>query len=63
MAKKSLEQTTANMAKFLQDQSLSLLEKLDILDQDELADECQELHELAEALHQKIRKKYGPPPD
>ena len=39
-----------NMAKFIKTQSLLLLEKLDGLDLDEQASECERLHELAEAL-------------
>jgi ABC-type Fe3+/spermidine/putrescine transport system ATPase subunit len=45
------QQTSAlNMARFIQSQSLQLLEKLSTLDLDDRADECERLHELAEAL-------------
>ncbi len=50
------------MAKFLQAQSLLLLEKLNELDSDNLDAEtnlCEELHEQAEALHQQLSKKLG----
>lgn len=43
--------TALNMAKFLQGQSLLLLEKLDGLGFDGEADLCQKLHEDAEHLY------------
>ncbi|GFN47248.1 Rop family plasmid primer RNA-binding protein [Candidatus Regiella insecticola] len=63
MAKKSPEQTVANMAKFLQSHTLDLLGKLEGLGWDEEADDCDELNELAGALHQKIKEKLSLPPD
>lgn len=46
------QQTTVlNMAKFIQDQSLLLLEKLNELDFDSEADMCEKLHEDTERLH------------
>jgi len=39
------------MAKFIQDQSLLLLEKLNELDLDSEADMCEKLHEDAERLY------------
>jgi len=39
------------MAKFIQGQSLLLLEKLNELDLDTEADMCERLHEDAECLH------------
>lgn len=45
------QKTALNMAKFIQGQSLLLLEKLDELDLDEEADLCQKLHEDAEHLY------------
>ena len=39
------------MAKFIQAQSLLLLEKLNELDLDDEADMCEKLHEDAERLH------------
>ncbi|MFR0656618.1 Rop family plasmid primer RNA-binding protein [Pantoea sp. SIMBA_079] len=43
--------TALNMAKFIQDQSLLLLEKLNELDLDSEADMCEKLYEDAERLH------------
>lgn len=45
------QQTALNMAKFIQNQSLLLLEKLNELDLDDEADICEKLHEDAERLH------------
>lgn len=45
------QKTALNMAKFVQDQSLLLLEKLNELDFDGEADMCEKLHEDAERLH------------
>lgn len=45
------QQTALNMAKFIQAQSLLLLEKLNELDLDDEADMCEKLHEDAERLH------------
>ncbi|EAU0451932.1 RNA polymerase [Pantoea conspicua] len=45
------QKTALNMAKFIQDQSLLLLEKLNELDFDGEADMCEKLHEDAERLH------------
>lgn len=50
------------MAKFLQDQSLLLLEKLNELDSDKLDAEtnlCEELHEQAESLHKHLSTSLG----
>lgn len=44
------QKTTLNMAKFIQAQSLLLLEKLNELDLDTEADLCEQLHEDAEHL-------------
>ncbi|HAS1130541.1 TPA: Rop family plasmid primer RNA-binding protein [Enterobacter cloacae] len=44
------EKTALNMAKFIQGQSLLLLEKLNELDLDREADMCEKLHEDAEQL-------------
>lgn len=43
--------TALNMAKFIQDQSLLLLERLNELNLDNEADICEKLHEDAERLH------------
>ena len=54
------EKTILNMAKFLQGQSLLLLEKLNELDSDNLDAEtnlCEELHEHAESLHKQLSAK------
>jgi len=56
------EKAVINMAKFLQAQSLLLLEKLNELDSDNLdaeTDLCEELHEQAESLHQQLSTKLG----
>ena len=45
------QQTALNMAKFIQNQSLLLLEKLNELDLDDEADIFEKLHEDAEYLH------------
>jgi len=44
------EKTALNMAKFIRDQSLLLLDKLNELDMDAPADLCEKLHEDAERL-------------
>jgi len=54
------EKAVLNMAKFLQSQSLLLLEKLNELDSDNLDAEtnlCEELHEQTESLHQQLSAK------
>lgn len=48
------ETTALNMAKFIRGQTLLLLEKLDVLDLDDEAADCEKLHEQAEALYQKL---------
>ncbi len=56
------EKAVVNMAKFLQAQSLLLLEKLNELDSDKLDTEtnlCKELHEQAESLHKQLSAKLG----
>lgn len=45
------QKTALNMAKFIQAQSLLLLEKLNELDLDDEADMCEKLHEDTERLH------------
>lgn len=45
------QKTALNMARFIQAQSLLLLEKLNELDLDDEADMCEKLHEDAERLH------------
>ncbi|POW23581.1 Regulatory protein rop [Pectobacterium atrosepticum] len=51
------EKTALNMAKFIQAQTLLLLEKLNELNLDEIADHCERLHELSEQLHEDLRKE------
>lgn len=51
------ELSAVNMAKFIKAQTLILLEKLNELDMDERADECEHLHEMAEALHCNLEKQ------
>lgn len=56
------EKAVINMAKFLQTQSLLLLEKLNELNTDKLDTEtnlCEDLHEQAESLHQQLSAKLG----
>ena len=48
------QKTALNMAKFIQDQSLLLLERLNELDFDDEADMCEKLHEDAERLHSNL---------
>ena len=56
------EKAVVNMAKFLQAQSLLLLEKLNELDSDNLDAEtnlCEELHERTELLQKQLKAKLG----
>ena len=53
------EKTALNMAKFIRDQSLLLLEKLNELDMDDPADMCERLHEDPEKLWLVMRGKLG----
>lgn len=56
------EKAVVNIAKFLQAQSLLLLEKLNDLDSDKLDTEtnlCEKLHEQAESRHQQLSTKLG----
>ncbi|MEQ4963017.1 Rop family plasmid primer RNA-binding protein [Enterobacter hormaechei] len=48
------ESGALNMAKFISPQTLVLLEKIDQLDLDDDATECENLHEQAEKLYQKL---------
>ena len=49
--------TAFNMAKFIQGQSLLLLEKLNALDLDTEADLCEKLHEDAEHLYRTLSER------
>jgi len=51
------QKTAVNMAKFIQGQSLLLLEKLNELDLDAEADLCEKLHEDAEHLFRTLLLK------
>ncbi|MBP1133726.1 hypothetical protein JOE25_005350 [Serratia sp. PL17] len=53
------EKTALKMAKFIRDQSLLLLEKLNELDMDTPADLCERLHEDAEKLWQVMGEQLG----
>jgi len=48
------QKTVLNMAKFIQDNSMLLLEKLNELDLDCEADMCERLHEDVERLHSSL---------
>ncbi|ECQ0146939.1 Rop family plasmid primer RNA-binding protein [Salmonella enterica] len=52
-----------NMAKFIQGQSLLLLEKLNELDLDVEADLCEKLHEEAEELYCSLASRLGDAPE
>lgn len=53
------QKTALNMAKFIQAQSLLLLEKLNELDLDTEADLCEKLHEDAEQLYRALAIRLG----
>ncbi|MBT0731649.1 Rop family plasmid primer RNA-binding protein [Rosenbergiella nectarea] len=48
------QKSAVNMAKFIQNQSLLLLEKLNELESDSEADLCEKLHEDAEVLYRRL---------
>lgn len=48
------QQSVIKMAKFIQGQTLLLLEKLNELDADREADLCEELHESSEVLYRRL---------
>jgi len=48
------QKSAVNMAKFIQSQTLLLLEKLNELDVDHEADLCEKLHEDAETLYRRL---------
>lgn len=54
------ESAALNMAKFIRAQTLLLLEKIDLLDLDDEATVCEELHEQAEMLYQKLSSRLEP---
>jgi len=51
------ESAALNMAKFIRAQSLLLLERLDVLDLDDEAADCEKLHDQAEALYRKLSRR------
>lgn len=51
------EKAALNMAKFIQAQTLLLLEKLNELNLDEMANYSERLHELSEQLHDDLKKE------
>ena len=51
------ESAALNMAKFIRAQTLLLLEKIDQLDLDDEATDCEKLHEQAEKLYQKLQAR------
>ena len=53
------QKTALNMAKFIQAQSLLLLEKLNEMDLDTEADLCEKLHEDAEQLFRTLAIRLG----
>ena len=53
------EQSALNMAKFIQAQTLLLLEKLNDLNLDNSANECERLHEQAEQLRSRLERTLG----
>jgi len=57
------QNTVLNMAKFIQCQSLLLLEKLNALDLDAEADLCEKLYEDAEQLHSVLSERLNEPQD
>ena len=57
------QKTALNMAKFIQAQSLLLLEKLNALDFDAEADLCEKLHEDAEQLFRVLSERLNEPED
>ncbi|HCB0539857.1 TPA: Rop family plasmid primer RNA-binding protein [Klebsiella pneumoniae] len=52
------QKSAVNMAKFIQSQTLLLLEKLNELDSDHEADLCEKLHEDAEALYRRLQTAF-----
>lgn len=57
------QKTALNMAKFIQGQSLLLLDKLNELDLDAQADLCEQLHEDAERLFCQLKARLDALPD
>ncbi|AMU85826.1 Rop family plasmid primer RNA-binding protein [Salmonella enterica] len=53
------EKTALNMARFIRNQTLTLLEKLNDLDADEQADICESLHDHADELYRSCLARFG----
>lgn len=51
------QQAILNMAKFIKNQTLLLLERINNLDLDDCAEQCEILHEHAEVLYTDLRKQ------
>lgn len=49
------EQTVMNMARFIKNHTLTLLEKLNNIDLDSCATDCEELNDIAEKLYIKLK--------
>jgi len=49
------EQTVMNMARFIKNHTLTLLEKLNNLDLDSFATDCEELNDIPEKLYIKLK--------
>ncbi|PAV03201.1 Rop family plasmid primer RNA-binding protein [Arsenophonus sp. ENCA] len=50
------ELSAMNMAGFIKSQTLILLDKLNQLNLDDCADECEDLHDMAEALYFNLKR-------
>lgn len=50
------ELTALNMAGFIKSQTLILLDKLNQLNLDDCADECEDLHGMAEVLYLNLKR-------
>ncbi len=53
------EKTSLNMARFIRSQTLTLLEKLNELDADEQADNCESLHDHSDELCRSCLARLG----
>ncbi|WP_334473080.1 Rop family plasmid primer RNA-binding protein [Arsenophonus sp. PmNCSU2021_1] len=53
---KKQELSVLNMAGFIKSQTLILLDKLNQLNLDDCADECEDLHDMAEKLYLNLKK-------
>lgn len=53
------EKSALNVAKFIKGQTLTLLDKLNELDDDDAANACEKLYDDTEALHEMLAKKWA----